>query len=129
MMNLSLYDENKALIPKVDGDKALIKALTSGPPGAKQAAAATITNLAWQPDIRKRICDLGAVRPLVELLAGRDASPGMGSDTAAKALYNLASTEEAKVAPLSPPLNFTHVSPVWRMSVYSGSLESLDWQQ
>lgn len=96
-MNLSLYDENKVLIPKVDGDMALIKALACGPPGAKQAAAAAITNLAWQPEIRKRICDLGAIPPLIALLADVQACNGMGSGDAAKALYNLASTEEAKV--------------------------------
>ena len=105
---LSLYDKHKNTIPENGGDEALLAALANGPLPARQAAAARhLTNLSWSPEIRSRLCSGGAIPSLVLLLGEEDPQ---ASDTAVKALYNLASTNHAKVPspspslwPLSPP--------------------------
>ena len=97
MMNLSLYDKHKNTIPENGGDEALLAALANGPLPAREAAAAAITNLAWSPEIRSRLCAGGAIPSLVLLLGEEDPK---ASDTAVKALYNLSSTNHAKVPKL-----------------------------
>ena len=95
-MNLSLWDKYKSAIPACGGDTALLSTLANGPLNARQAAASAITNLAWNSEIRQKLCDTGAIPSLVALLAESDE---MAADAAVKALYNLASTDRAKVAP------------------------------
>ena len=88
--------ENVQSIMRSGALEPLVRLLGGGGPGAREAAAGALRNLAVNVDNQVLIVEAGAVRPLVELCKeGDNEATAAAAEAAARALWNLAFNNEA----------------------------------
>ncbi|RDX84122.1 U-box domain-containing protein 3, partial [Mucuna pruriens] len=93
LLNLSIYEGNKALVMEAGATEPLIHVLKTGNDGAKENSAAALFSLSVIDNNKAKIGRSGAVKALVDLLASGTLR---GKKDAATALFNLSIFHENK---------------------------------
>ncbi|KAG5250462.1 U-box domain-containing protein [Salix suchowensis] len=93
LLNLSINEENKAIIAEAGAIEPIIQVLRSGNDGAKENSAATLFSLSVLDEYKAKIGRSGAVTALVDLLGS---GTSRGKKDAATTLFSLSIFHENK---------------------------------